>query len=407
MTKQFENSLVLLGNSINRNSCRTLTEPVEWGAVLSYARFHKVLPLVIESACKFDGCVAFAQYNEYLSQATLATVEQAQKTALFMQIYQKFTSEGIHPLLLKGLVCRLNYDELCDHRSSGDEDLLIDFEDYKTADRILKGLGYKPDFDNITASQAETVREILYTLPNSPLRIELHFNAIGYENDWLSPMNSLFRCDGTNYREIKSGGVTIRTLNHTEHFLFLICHALKHFTFCGLGIRQITDILMYAKKFGNELDKEFITQKLGEFDALGICSDFFHLGNKYLGFDFDLKTEPVCLDMLIEDLMESGIYGNETSARKASAHILGAAMSKKNSRSGKLRILFDTVISDRKRLVNMCPELEDKSYLIFREQIKRLGRFMKLKKESDSNLAKEGFELGGKRMALLKKYKLL
>lgn len=407
MDIQHKNLLALLGNSINRKSDIALTEPVEWGTVLSHARFHKVLPVILESASEIDGCVNSPFYNEYLSQATLATVEQAQKTAAFLQLYKCFVKEDIYPLVLKGLVCRLTYGDLCDHRASGDEDLLIDAADYEKADLILKEHGYTPEFDNITQSQAETVREVLYTHPDAPLRIELHFNAIGYDNDWLAPMNDIFAYSSTTQREFTVDEVTLKTLSHTEHFLFLICHALKHFTFCGLGIRQITDILLYAKTFGDELDKEFIETKLKEFDAIDICSDFFHLGNRYLGFNFRLETEPVCLDMLIEDIMESGVYGNETSARKASAHVLGAAMSKRDSDGGKLRILFDTVIADQKRLVNMCPELEDKPYLIFREQFRRLGRYIKLKKEADSNLAKEGFELGKKRMALLKKYKLL
>lgn len=407
MKTQYENLLVLLGNSLNRQQNKALTEPIDWGAVLSYARFHKILPVILEAASQNSECTASPFYGEYLSQATLSTVEQAQKTAAFLQIYKQLNSEGIYPLVLKGLVCRLTYGELCDHRESGDEDLLISHSDYEKTDRILKKLGFEPNFENVTSTQAKTVREILYTHPDSPLRIEIHFNAIGYENDWLAPMNELFKYSTENYREIDCGGVKIRTFNHTEHFLYLICHALKHFTFCGLGIRQITDILLYAKSFGNELDREFITATLRKFDAIDICSDFFHLGNTYLGFDFKLATQPICLDMLIEELMESGVYGNESNERKASAHVLSAAMSNRNSGGSKASLIIRTVFADRRRLVNMCPELEDKPHLIVREQFKRLGRFIRHKKESGSNLAAEGFALGNKRIELLKKYNLL
>lgn len=407
MKTQYENLLTLLGNSLNRQQNKALTEPVDWGAVLSYARFHKILPVILEAASQNNECTASSFYGEYLEQATLATVEQAQKTAAFLQLYKRFNDEGVYPLVLKGLVCRLNYGELCDHRASGDEDLLISHADYEKTDRILKEQGFEPEFENITETQAQTVREVLYTHPDSPLRIEIHFNAIGYENDWLAPMNGLFKPDSDNYREIDCGDVRIHTLNHTEHFLYLICHALKHFTFCGLGIRQITDILLYAEKFGNELDRGFITKTLTDFDAIDICSDFFHLGIIYLGFDFKLETQPICLDELIEDLMESGLYGNETSARKASAHVLSAAMSNRDSGNSKASVFWRTVFADKRRLVNMCPELEDKPHLIIREQYRRLGRFIRLKKEGKSNLAAQGFALGSKRMELLKKYNLL
>ena len=406
MNVQFKNLLFLLGKSLNKND-KTLTEPVNWGTVLSYARFHKVLPIILEVAQNYPDCVNLPSYNEYLSQATLSTVEQAQKTACFFKLYKAFNDEDVHPIVLKGIVCRLLYGELCDHRSSGDEDILISIHDYEKLHRILTTSGYEADFNNITKTQAEVFREVLYTNPNSPLRIELHFNAIGNENHWLTQMNNYFKEDTLTYREISVDGTNIKTLNHTDHFLFLICHALKHFTFCGLGIRQITDILLYAKTYGKEFDKELIIAKLKEFDAFDICSDFFHLGNEYLGFDFKLETQPVCLDLLIDDLAESGIYGNETSARRTSSQILTSAMSNRGSSQSKTRILLNTVFVDRRRLVNNCPELEEKPYLFFREQYKRFSKYIRLKKESKSNLAKDGIDLSKKRIALLKKYKLL
>ncbi len=406
MNVQFRNLLILLGNALNKSDT-TLTEPVNWGTVLSYARFHKVLPIILEETQKYTECINHPTYNEYLSQATLSTVEQAQKTACFLQLYKSFANCHIQPVVLKGIICRSLYGELCDHRSSGDEDLLINPKDYEITHQILTACGYEASFNNITEAQTQFFREVLYTHPQSPLRIELHFNAIGHENDWLTRMNDWFSTDTLTCRETAFDGVNIKTLNHTEHFIFLICHALKHFTFCGLGIRQITDILLYAKAYGKEFDKNLITTKLKEIDAYDICSDFFHLGNEYLGFDFKLETQPICLDLLIEDLAESGIYGNGTSARRISSQILTSAMSNKSAHQSKAKILRNTVFVDRRRLINNCPEIEEKPYLIFKENYKRFYKYIRLKKESNSNIAKSGIELSKKRMVLLKKYKLL
>lgn len=406
MNVQFNNLLTLLGKTLNKSN-KPLTEPVDWGTVLSYARFHKVLPVILEEAQKYTDCLSHPSYNEYLSQATLSTVEQAQKTACFLQLYKSFSENGICPIVLKGIVCRSLYGELCDHRASGDEDILIASEDYENVHKILTSAGYVADFNNITRTQAQVFREILYTHPKLPLRIELHFNAIGHENDWLTKMNNWFNTDTLTYREITVDGINIKTLDHTEHFMYLICHALKHFTSCGLGIRQIVDILLYAKAYGKELDKSLIITKLKEIDAFDICSDFFHLGNEYLGFDFILDTQPLCLDLLIEDLSESGIYGNTTSARRISSQILTSAMSNRSSHQSKAKILMNTIFVDRRRLINNCPELEEKPHLAFKEHYKRFHKYIKLKKESKTNLTRDGIELSKKRMTLLKKYKLL
>ncbi len=406
MDVQFENLLIVLGNTINKNN-KSLTEPVDWGTVLSYARFHKVLPIVLEQASKYSECTGLLNYNEYLSQATLSAVEQAQKTACFLEIYKLLGENNIYPVVLKGVVCRLLYGELCDHRSSGDEDILVKPEEYEKVHKLLVGLGFKADLENITESQARNLREVLYTKNDSPLRIEVHFNAIGNETERLTRMNNWFNTTPLTYRWVFVDGVKVKTLNHTEHFIFLICHALKHFTFCGLGIRQIADILLYAKIYGNELDKELIADVLNEFDADDICSDFFHLGNEYLGFDFKLNTRPICLDLLAEDLSQSGIYGNESSARRISSQIVTSAMNNEGLCNGKLATLKNTVFVDRKRLINNCPELEEKPYLIFKAHYERFRKYVRLKKESKASITREGIELSKKRITLLKKYRLL
>lgn len=406
MNEQFRNLLILLGNAVNKSDA-PLTEPVDWGQILSSARFHKVLPIVLEEAPQYPECVKYLTYNEYLSQATLSTVEQAQKTALFLELYKTFIAEGVRPIVLKGIVCRLLYGELCDHRSSGDEDILISFADYEKVNKVLTDAGYKADFENITIEQAATFREVLYTKSDCPLRIELHFNAIGHENDWLSQMNDMFRIEKLDCREVLIDGVEITTLSHTEHFLFLICHALKHFAFCGLGIRQILDILLYASTYGDELDKAYITSRLKEFDALGICSDFFHLGNRYIGFNFELDAEPICVEELIDDIGESGIYGNKSSARRTSSQLVTSAMSNRGKKQSRAKLLMDTIFVDRRRLVNNYPELQEKPHLVLKAQYKRAVKYFKLKKERGANLTQEGIALSKKRIELFKKYELL
>jgi hypothetical protein len=82
-------------------------------------------------------------------------------------------------------------------------------------------------------------------------------------------------------------------------------------------------------------------------------------------------------------------------------------MSNRGSRQGETKVLFKTVFANRRRLINNCPELEEKRYLIFSEQYKRILKYIRLRKESKSNLAKDGIELSKKRITLLKKYKLL
>mgnify|MGYP002120156504 CR=1 FL=1 len=48
--------------------------------------------------------------------------------------------------MMKGLICRQLYGEYCDHRPSGDEDILIRKAEYKQVQQIPQEIGYRPKY---------------------------------------------------------------------------------------------------------------------------------------------------------------------------------------------------------------------------------------------------------------------
>lgn len=183
---------------------------------------------------------------------------QTQRTEAFLELYRSFSEAGLYPIFMKGIMCRQMYGEYCDHRPSGDEDILIKKEEYRSAETVLKEQGYLPEWDNVTLKQMEELQEISFFNGESGLYIELHLNPMGHDNDLRCQMNDCFNRVFGNYCEVNIDGTIIRTMSPTDHFLYLVLHAFRHFTAGGFGIRQVLDILLYEKQYKESLDWDYL-----------------------------------------------------------------------------------------------------------------------------------------------------
>lgn len=289
--KSEETFLNLLSASIHLSSVGTLPLNFdEWYEVLTLAQSHNVLPLVFEKASE---CEAFTVLPEYqrLTVEIMATVAgQARRTADFLELYRVFLKDDIHPIVMKGLICRQLYGEFCDHRPSGDEDILIQKSEYEKLSRVLTASGYIPEFQNITAAQLDELQEITFQGNQSGLTIEGHVNPIGHEDGWRRQMDDCFQNVFQNSREEVLDGIPVTMMGHTDHMLFLVFHAFKHLTAGGFGVRQVMDILLYAEKYETQCNWQKIKAVLHHLNAESFLNDLLYIGNQYLGFNLEVLS---------------------------------------------------------------------------------------------------------------------
>ncbi len=404
MKHQWNNLSLLLCDAIHNKTSGDFSSFTDWETLMSFAGFLKVMPIAVEQAKSYESFLAVPSSGSYISIAVSATVNQIKQTLEFSHIYQAFVGAGVYPLVLKGIICRSLYGELADHRVSGDEDILIKKSQFRKVDEVLKSFGYLPDNENVTKKQMDALQEVTYVNPQNGFRVEVHFNAIGKGTELKRRMNSCFENVWDNCRKADINGTEFLTLSHTDHFLFLIFHALKHFTAGGLGIRQVMDIAMYRKSFENEINWTYIDQKLAELSAQSFFEDMMFISKKYLGFEFDVKYETECPEELLDDILESGIYGNDTQARRTATNMVVASTDIKNG--NKLTLLFKTVFPGKNQMLFDTPEIQDKPWLILKAYFKRIGRFISHSKEHKNTLASQSVEIGKKRISLIKKYNL-
>lgn len=410
--KCFMNILKALVNSDDSNTHEVSTIEFTtslWSKIGVLAQYHNVFPLVVEAVASNATFVKLPEYSKCIYQTMPMVAEQVRKTEGFLFLYQLFVKEGIHPLVMKGLICRELYGQYKEHRPSGDEDILIKKQDYESVQRILREQGFRSDHENvISEAQLDELQEVTFYNPESRMTIEVHTNPIGRENNWHRKANECFSGVFEHVRDVEINGIKIRTMSHTEHLLFLVLHTLKHFTIGGVGIRQVLDILLYMKQYGRECDWDFITHNLYNLRADLFFTDLICIGNQYLGFDLHpFLLEPNCPDRLLKDMLESGIFGNSTEVQRNVGIWTSAAIEKGQSKSNRFQEIIYVIFPSKARLLSASPELAEKPWRLPLCWIKRWMRIIKRNSVNGNNLIIESKKLSQQRIELLKSYKIL
>ncbi len=97
----------------------------EWREVINLARAHNIFALVFEKASENTSFINMPEYPQWSLEVMSIVAGQARRTETFLSLYKSFLKKEIHPIVMKGLICRQLYGEFCDHRPSGDEDILV------------------------------------------------------------------------------------------------------------------------------------------------------------------------------------------------------------------------------------------------------------------------------------------
>jgi hypothetical protein len=287
-----------------------------------------------------------------------------------------------------------------DHRASSDEDVLIPPSQWELCHQTLTRFGM------MTTAGAQAY-ELPYRKENSPLYIELHQYLFPPEQAAYGDLNRFFTDAHSRAITVTIQGHNIRTLDHTDHLFYLICHAFKHFLHSGFGIRQVCDIILYAGAYGAGLDWQQILENCRAIRAEGFAAAIFAIGRDHLGFDTQKAAYPENwqqievdeIPMLL-DLLSAGLYGDATIDRKRSSNLtLDAASGKKPS-------LSRTLFPSRSRLLAQYPYLQRQPYLLPVAWAQRLWRYAQSLKDNRANPA-ESTRIGKERIALLRRYGLI
>lgn len=369
--------------------------PEQLSELYRLAHIHQVLPLVYESTYPSQGV-----HQEAKSIMMRSTMLQALKTRDFLTIIKQMNEAGLHPLVVKGIIARHLYP-IPDERVSGDEDLFITPEEFQTYHQFFLEHHFTPGED------LESY-EVPYQLKGSSLYIELHKTLFPQSSKAYGSWNSFFASSHQRYMTENIQGVEVSTMCPDDHFLYLILHAFKHFLHSGVGIRQVADIMMYARHY--EINYEWVFDQLQLIHAEVFGASLLSIGQHYL-IEAPIPEKYLSLSVdtgpLLKDILEAGVYGNSNMSRKHSSNITLEAITIDKQGKKAHASLKSTLFPNRKDLMGRYPYLEKYGFLLPVAWLSRILSYMKESSSRKDNQAVESIRIGKERVALLKDYKII
>lgn len=367
--------------------------------IFKIAAYHSILPLCYENISKAPGFDA-ENYKSLQTKIFSVVFSQAKRTENFKKIYQAFLDAGLKPVVIKGIICRQLYGEFCDHRPSGDEDILVKKEDFFRVQDILISYGYMPE-SVITEKMLTGSQEITFKNKNG-LNIEVHLNIIGTENSFRRKMNKYFDNVFEKTITVEVDGQKYYTLDYTEHYIYLFYHMFKHFSTTGVGIRQVVDMFKFGEAYYSKIDWNTVHDAIKQINAHRFYGDIIEIGNKYLGFSVENKFGAFLTERLLDDIFSSGAYGNAT-AEQAGSKVKVMASLDQGGKAGKLKMLFPSIESLRE----YYKILYDHPYLLPFIWIVRIVRYVFRFKTGKTYDVLKSEKIADAKIELLKDYHII
>ena len=373
-------------------------DSVDPGALISLANIHKLTPILyyeLTKNCKGalpEDCLAWIKRNAYMQ-----ITSQISKSKAFVETYGKLSDAGIRGIVVKGITLRALYPEP-DLRLSSDEDMLVSAEDFETAANLLLSLGFE---EREKTDEETNVRA--FSDKKSGLLIELHNSLFPHTDEFNENMASLFSGAAERAEETIIDNCKMYTLTPTDALLFLVLHSFKHFVYCGFGLRQISDFIVFAKANVNSTDAEYILSSLEKVRASGFFSALLDISEKHFGVDREelgfgaVKRETIDTDDLLEDVISGGAYGNSSPER-----VHSSLMTMTSASGGKKVSALSALFPPYAVMKERYPFVAKHKVLLPAGWCARI--FKRVFSKGESFNASETVEIGQRRVEMLKKY---
>ncbi len=378
--------------------------PESWVNLLRSAEGQELLPLVFHAVYRLPSFKELDKtvFEDYQSRSLRAATRQIVQANEFLTLLLHAQATGLDPVVMKGIIVR-NLYPLPMLRSSVDEDLLILPNQVEAYHQFLLSEGLSCDVPDVSTEQ-----EPSYHKASSPTYIELHTSPLPADSDAYGDCNALF--DGVLNRTVtvQIEDVTVRTLEPTDHLLFLICHAYKHFLHSGVGIRPVCDIGMFSQAYGTEIDWNTVLSACYSISIDRFAAALFRISEKHLGFDMPDAFAGIDVDEtdLLDDMLSGGLYGTADIDRLHSSNMTLEAVSA--NKSGKHRGgLLHSVFLPAKSLSSRYPYLRRFPVLLPVAWSQRIFGYLNRKDGRSKVSPVKSVHIGNERISLLKEYGII
>lgn len=300
-TKEAFLTLVRLGIGTETVSGFTFQAPIDWHEVKDLATQQGLYAIVLDG---FEKLPTEQRPSQELLLGWIGEVlqgyefnfEQYKRTLGEMAAF--YSSHGYKMMVLKGYACALNWPKP-EHRPCGDIDIW-QFGKQKEADALItteKGIKVDKSHHHHTVFNWGE-----FTVENHYDFVNVHARKSNRE------LEKIFKELGTDdSHRVEVNGEKVYFPSPNLHALFLMRHAVAHFSSTSITLRQVLDWAFFVEKNKKEIDWKWFLDMMKEYHIM----DFFNTINaicvEELGFESSIfprvQYNPFLKDKVLADII--------------------------------------------------------------------------------------------------------
>ncbi len=307
MDKYISDILKLAGASIT-NDVPDITGEIDWDQTYHLLSKGKLTGITYNTVAKLPEDVKPESgfLARWKGQVFSRGMHQLMANGELSRVLSAATEKGLHPIPFKGILLSCLYPEP-NMRFSCDADIYIDTSEKAEMETLLVSLGFTPNLEH----SIEHVAVYQNFKSGHKLAIELH-DCLW--EDYVGPqtkvLESLKLTSPDTLIHTTACGISVCTLGHTQHLIYQIFHAAKHFAFDALPMRYLLDLTVFINAHYNHIDFPAFWDAMKKLSYDKFSHSLFQICVSYMGMnEGSLNPAYVSLPLnesLLVDLVDAG-----------------------------------------------------------------------------------------------------
>jgi len=252
MEKILQDGIITLIKSALSGKAYELPTGFKIKDIIGYAKKSQIGEMVYCGAVNCGVEKNSAEMQElFVHTCNMINLNLKQKSE-YERLIKCFEQQGIEYLPLKGIILKEIYPK-SSMRTMSDIDILIKTEQYSMIEKILVDLGYTPE--------EESNHELPWS--KKPIFLELHKRLIStYNKDFYRYFG-----EGWDFAKPSQSAPGRYGMSVEDVFIYLFTHLVKHYRSGGIGVKHMTDLWVYLKKYP-DMNQEYINNALNKMKLL-------------------------------------------------------------------------------------------------------------------------------------------
>ena len=304
MTKDFIDFLKLYSYGIVDRECEQFEFDID--SVCKIARNQDASGIIYYAinrlyGNKFENNETYKACNRIFLMEYVSSVKK--RNALLL-VLKKLNEKGIKYRVLKGVCLGSLYPEPA-IRKSVDVDILADREFISPIVDELKGMGFVAEQERDDTHHICCFNPVAGSFEVHHMLYDECFDEAWFESKFSPIEDTLF---------VDIDGVSVPTLGVTDGLIFDFLHLIKHFLLTGTTVQQISDILLYIKKYKDQICWERANKLFAELRYDIFFYGLLTIGRRYMNFNEsdlpDFVENVNSANCILYDLETGGAYGH-------------------------------------------------------------------------------------------------